>query len=70
LDQQAQYFVGVKRDITKEDEKKIFAKFFRAPNARETTASGNGLGLFFIKKVIETVGGQITSTIKIFLFID
>lgn len=51
--------------ISPEDEKKIFAKFFRAPNARETTASGNGLGLFFIKKVIETVGGKITFTSKL-----
>ena len=51
--------------ISSEDEKKIFAKFFRASNARETTASGNGLGLFFIKKVIETVGGKITFTSKL-----
>ncbi len=44
-----------------EDEKdRLFAPFFRASNARNLEPSGTGLGLPFIKTVVESGGGSIT----------
>ncbi len=43
-----------------EDEKKLlFRRFFRATNAKKMEADGSGLGLFFIRKIIEEHGGKI-----------
>ena len=38
---------------------KIFTKMFRADNAVEQVPDGNGLGLYIIKSILETVGGSI-----------
>ena len=38
---------------------KIFSKLFRADNAREQVADGNGLGLYIIKSILESSGGAI-----------
>lgn len=38
---------------------KIFTKMFRADNAVEQEPDGNGLGLYIIKSILETVGGSI-----------
>ncbi|MCL4406208.1 MAG: ATP-binding protein [Patescibacteria group bacterium] len=38
---------------------KIFAKLFRADNAREVDPDGNGLGLYLIKSLVEQLGGRI-----------
>lgn len=45
--------------IPKNQQAKIFEKFFRADNARLKYAYGVGLGLYLIKLVLEIVGGQI-----------
>lgn len=43
-----------------EDQKsKLFQKFFRASNAAKERPSGNGIGLYLAKKVIEEHGGKI-----------
>lgn len=43
--------------IPREDLPKLFGKFVRAKNARQTYADGSGLGLFIIKKIVDTHRG-------------
>lgn len=50
--------------IPKEQQAKIFEKFFRADNARIKEPDGNGLGLYIIKSLIEHSGGTIAFTSK------
>ncbi len=45
--------------IPKEAQEKIYDKFYRAKNAILTYADGQGLGLYFVKKVVELHGGKI-----------
>jgi signal transduction histidine kinase len=45
--------------IPKEDESKIFAKFYRAPNAILSKPNGIGLGLYICKKIVEYHKGKI-----------
>jgi len=45
--------------IPEEEKPKMFEKFFRAYNAQEKEKDGSGLGLYFIKQVIERMGGEI-----------
>ncbi len=45
--------------IKKEDQAKIFNKFFRAPNAVQKENIGSGLGLFTSKGIVEKHGGKI-----------
>ncbi len=40
-------------------QKKLFTKFYRASNAKQTRPDGTGLGLYLAKKVVEDQGGQI-----------
>ncbi|MFA7285662.1 MAG: HAMP domain-containing sensor histidine kinase [Candidatus Paceibacterota bacterium] len=49
------YGIGIK----KEDEGKIFAKFYRAENAILTKPNGIGLGLYICKKIVEYHKGKI-----------
>jgi signal transduction histidine kinase len=42
-----------------EEQKKLFHKFYRAPNALAVRPDGTGLGLFLAKRVVEDQGGQI-----------
>jgi signal transduction histidine kinase len=51
--------------IPEEEKEKMFAKFFRASNAKEKENDGTGLGLYFIKEVIERMGGEIWFDSKI-----
>ncbi|MDP3970827.1 MAG: ATP-binding protein [bacterium] len=46
-------------DITKDQQHRIFDKFFRGDNARKEQISGNGLGLYFAKSIVEICGGKI-----------
>ncbi len=45
--------------IPKDEQVKIFKKFFRADNIREKETDGNGLGLYMVKEVAEKAGGKI-----------
>ena len=38
---------------------RLFSKFFRADNAMKFQTSGNGLGLYVAKNIIESHGGAI-----------
>ena len=48
--------------IPKEQQEKIFQKFFRAQNKDTEQVTGTGLGLFVTKMLVEKMGGQITFT--------
>jgi len=46
--------------ISKEDQKKLFSKFFRAERAILNKTEGSGLGLYVAKSYVEGWGGNIT----------
>jgi len=51
--------------IKKADLKKLFNKFIRIDNPLSTSVKGTGLGLYWVKKVLELHGGTIDVTSKI-----
>jgi len=55
-------YCGVKDSgvgIAREDQKKIFEKFFRAKGVARKQTIGTGLGLYIAKAAVESSGGQI-----------
>lgn len=45
--------------IPKDQQRKIFKRFFRADNAQRTVGDGNGLGLYLIKMIMQVAGGKV-----------
>lgn len=45
--------------VPKEDQPKLFTKFFRAGNARKSRPDGTGLGLYMAQRVVSAQGGSI-----------
>ena len=45
--------------IPKEEQDKVFSKFFRATNTSKLETDGSGLGLYLIKAIVESSGGKI-----------
>jgi two-component system, sensor histidine kinase and response regulator len=45
--------------IPAQEQRQLFTKFFRARNVRTVDTDGNGLGLYIIKMIVETLGGKI-----------
>lgn len=48
--------------IPKDQQERVFSKFFRADNAVRTETEGTGLGLFITKNIIEAHKGEISYT--------
>ncbi|HEY1074803.1 MAG TPA: HAMP domain-containing sensor histidine kinase [Patescibacteria group bacterium] len=46
--------------ISRKDLKHLFTKFYRGDNARRIRPDGSGLGLYFVKKIVEKHRGKIT----------
>jgi signal transduction histidine kinase len=56
------YIFSVKDDgigIAKEDQARIFEKFFRADNAVKTNTDGTGLGLYVCNMIVEALTGKV-----------
>ena len=45
--------------IPKNEQAKIFEKFYRAKSALDHSTTGTGLGLTIVKQVVEAHGGEI-----------
>jgi signal transduction histidine kinase len=45
--------------ISPEDQKKLFAKFFRSDDPEVQKVSGAGLGLYIVKNLVELQGGEV-----------
>lgn len=48
--------------IPKNQQDRMFTRFFRADNAQESGNEGTGLGLYFVKMVVERAGGRVWFT--------
>lgn len=46
--------------IMPEDMQNLFTKFYRGANARTIRPNGSGIGLYFIKKIVQLHGGKIS----------
>ena len=47
------------KPIPKEEQARLFEKFYRAESTKKMREDGTGLGLFIVKSLIESVGGKV-----------
>jgi signal transduction histidine kinase len=45
--------------IPKDEQSKIFSKFFRGTNIVKLEKDGNGLGLYLVKQIVDVSGGKV-----------
>lgn len=45
--------------IPKEEQSRLFEKFYRAESTKKMKEEGTGLGLFIVKSLVESVGGKV-----------
>ena len=45
--------------VPKDEQHKLFDRFYRASNTSKTTSSGSGLGLYIVKSIANQLGGDI-----------
>ena len=45
--------------IPKDEQSRIFEKLFRASNSLLLDKEGNGLGMYIVKQIAETLGGKV-----------
>jgi signal transduction histidine kinase len=50
--------------IPKDQQDRLFTKFFRADNVRQKQTDGTGLGLYIVKSLLDNTGGSIWFTSK------
>jgi len=50
--------------ISKQDQKHVFDKFYRASSGNIHRYKGLGLGLYYVKKIAEAHGGDVTLNSK------
>jgi signal transduction histidine kinase len=46
--------------VPKNEQPKLFERFYRASNTAKTASSGSGLGLYIVKSIAEQFGGDIS----------
>jgi signal transduction histidine kinase len=46
--------------VSKEDQARLFTKFFRTEDAVRTSTAGSGLGLYIVKRILDAIGGKIS----------
>ena len=50
--------------ISKENQERIFERFYRTDASRNSSKGGSGIGLSIVKKIMEDHGGQVWATSK------
>ncbi len=48
--------------VPRNEQQRVFQKFFRASNVRKVDTDGNGLGLYISKTIVDRLGGTISFT--------
>ncbi len=51
--------------ISETEQRRIFGQFFRGENAKTMRPDGSGLGLYFVKKIVQKMSGTITCKSKL-----
>ena len=61
------YIIGVRdhgMGISKDNQKKVFKRFYRVPSGNVHNVKGFGLGLSYVKSIVELHDGEVYLTSK------